>query len=277
MTKRRKLNSWANLWTIACCSLLASPAFSGQVDYPDDSYSSGDTLTAGDLNAKFNKIKTEINDNNLNIESNSNNISTNTTNIDNNTNNISTNTTNIGNNTNNISTNLTSINTNSDAIVELKNPTGAVSVSAHAFRTETTGDSTCQWKTNLGIAYGSLVSGNLNACRVVAGIQIPDGVTMTSLSCNVNDATDAAEMRAYMYQHNNSSAIANEIFATPLTGKPATDGRRNIVANSPGDLNFAIVDNAENAYSLGILFSSTPATIPIPANLSLYSCTVTYE
>jgi len=263
MTKRRMLNSWANLWTIVSCSLLVSPAFSGEVDYPDDSYSSGDTLTAGDLNAKFNKIKTEINDNSLNIESNSNNISTNTTNI--------------GNNTNNISTNLTSINTNSDAIVELKNPTGAVSVSAHAFRTETTGDSTCQWKTNLGTAYGSLVSGNLNACRVVAGIQIPDGVTMTSLSCNVNDATDAAEMRAYMYQHNNSSAIANEIFATPLTGKTATDGRRNIVANSPSDLNYAIVDNAENAYSLGILFSSTTATIPIPSNLSLYSCTVTYE
>ena len=31
----------------------------GDITYPDDFYSTGDTLTADDLNAQFNEIKTE--------------------------------------------------------------------------------------------------------------------------------------------------------------------------------------------------------------------------
>ncbi len=45
------------------CMLFVIPVYSGQVTYPDDSYSSGDPLTALDLNAKFNEIKSTVNGN----------------------------------------------------------------------------------------------------------------------------------------------------------------------------------------------------------------------
>jgi hypothetical protein len=40
-----------------------TPVLSGQVTYSDDSYGTGDVLTSSDLNAKFNEIKSAINDN----------------------------------------------------------------------------------------------------------------------------------------------------------------------------------------------------------------------
>ena len=43
--------------------LFVTPAYSGQVGYPDDSYTAGDPLTAADLNLKFNEIKADVNDN----------------------------------------------------------------------------------------------------------------------------------------------------------------------------------------------------------------------
>jgi hypothetical protein len=51
-------------------NLLASPTRAADVTYPTDAYTSGDTLTAADLNAKFNEIKAGINDNNTKVGSN---------------------------------------------------------------------------------------------------------------------------------------------------------------------------------------------------------------
>lgn len=52
-------------------ALLYSTALTvhaGEVTYPDNSYNSGDSLSADSLNAKFNEIKSSINDNDINIE-----------------------------------------------------------------------------------------------------------------------------------------------------------------------------------------------------------------
>ena len=48
---------------MAFCALLSAPVFSGELTYPDNSFVDGDTLSAADLNAKFNDIKSEVNDN----------------------------------------------------------------------------------------------------------------------------------------------------------------------------------------------------------------------
>ena len=49
---------------IAGSVISANMAFAGEITYPVDSYDTGDTLTADDLNAKFNQIKSAVNDNN---------------------------------------------------------------------------------------------------------------------------------------------------------------------------------------------------------------------
>ena len=69
------------LTVITFCSLLAAPAWSAEVTYADDAYSTGDTLTADDLNAKFNEIKAGINDNHSSIKINNAGIEANRTSI----------------------------------------------------------------------------------------------------------------------------------------------------------------------------------------------------
>lgn len=49
---------------IAGSVVTANMAFAGEITYPADSYNTGDTLTADDLNAKFNEIKSAVNNNN---------------------------------------------------------------------------------------------------------------------------------------------------------------------------------------------------------------------
>ena len=44
--------------------MVAPSALAGEVTYPDDAFSSGQTLKADDLNSKFNELKEDINDNN---------------------------------------------------------------------------------------------------------------------------------------------------------------------------------------------------------------------
>lgn len=64
------------------CSLLAAPVWAAEITYGTDSYNVGDTLTAGDLNAKFNELKESVNDNNYNIGIDGTNIDLNTSDID---------------------------------------------------------------------------------------------------------------------------------------------------------------------------------------------------
>lgn len=49
--------------SLAFCALFSVPVFSGELTYPDNSFVDGDTLSAAELNAKFNEIKSEVNDN----------------------------------------------------------------------------------------------------------------------------------------------------------------------------------------------------------------------
>jgi len=122
MNKKLGFDLQKKLLAIVACSFCMSPAISGEITYSDDSYASGDTLTAGDLNAKFNAIKESVNGNDANITTSSSNIETNTVNITANTTDIEGNTTTIYANTNNISSITNSINTLQNRVSALENP-----------------------------------------------------------------------------------------------------------------------------------------------------------
>lgn len=96
---------------IIISSLLAAPAWSAEVTYADDTYTTGDTLTAEDLNTQFNDIKTGINGNHNSIQINS-------TVIENNRISISTNGTAIVTNGGRITDNSTDNETNRTSIVK---------------------------------------------------------------------------------------------------------------------------------------------------------------
>jgi len=48
-------------------AFTVTPAYSGEITYQNDSYASGDTLTAAALNSNFNEAKAQVNDNNSRI------------------------------------------------------------------------------------------------------------------------------------------------------------------------------------------------------------------
>ncbi len=68
------------------CAAVITTVSAGEITYPDNSYSSGDTLTASDLNDKFNEIKTDVNDNNSRSLDNQNGIAANEADIQDNMN-----------------------------------------------------------------------------------------------------------------------------------------------------------------------------------------------
>lgn len=69
------------LTVMIICSLLAASAWSAEVTYADNAYTKGDTLTADDLNTRFNDIKAGINGNHNSTKINNTAIETNRTSI----------------------------------------------------------------------------------------------------------------------------------------------------------------------------------------------------
>ena len=66
---KRKMNAGIHSAIIFCAFLLlTNQSLAADVTYSDDSYTTGDTLTASDLNAKFNELKGSVNDNDARID-----------------------------------------------------------------------------------------------------------------------------------------------------------------------------------------------------------------
>jgi hypothetical protein len=59
----RAFTGASRVLTVGTTLLFALPVMAGDISYPDNSYSTGNILTADDLNAKFNEIKADVNDN----------------------------------------------------------------------------------------------------------------------------------------------------------------------------------------------------------------------
>ena len=82
MNKQSQKNFIGKILIAVCGTMIfGMSANAGELTYPDDSYASGDTLTASDLNAKFNGIKASVNDNNGKIDANTTAISDNASKI----------------------------------------------------------------------------------------------------------------------------------------------------------------------------------------------------
>ncbi len=63
MKKQKKWKTLGQTLIAAASVLTVNSAISGSIGYSDDSFTSGDTLTADNLNSKFNEIKSNVNDN----------------------------------------------------------------------------------------------------------------------------------------------------------------------------------------------------------------------
>lgn len=196
------------------CALFTLPAYSSSIGYGDDPYTSGDTLTADGLNAKFNEIKAAVNDNN--------------TNIGNTAVTLAGTAVNIGDNANNI------------AAIRAKVDHGAVSIHGAQFNFEAS--PTGEIRSALGISQASGVNK-----KVFASVSLPHGVTVSAMTCAVS-ATGTSPFLASFYRMPISavSSTAGFIFQTGIT--TVSTFTQQFISDTVADPAYAEIDNINHAY-----------------------------
>jgi len=153
---------------------------------------------------------------------------------------------------------------------------GSVSVAAHAFRDEGNPDVSgdfCVWQSSVTSGYGYYRSGSRTDCDPAAGVQLPDGATVTSLSCTVYDNYANYDVTLLLQRVDLSTGTRQVIFATPDSSDNASiQVLEDTMVETAG---YEVIDNAAYAYSVvGIWGSRTDAS---SVNVGLYGCSIAYE
>ena len=158
------------------------------------------------------------------------------------------------------------------AIAEPDKAKGAVSVPGAAF-SDDTGDPDCR----VGRAAYAYFLADPDAtdrdCDLVAGIQLPDGADLTSMSCALFDASTAGGMEAYLLRVELATGEPEYVFVTAGT---VDSGIVQLVADGGAEEGTARVDNGKFAYYLAAAFSGTDFT-GIGNDMRVYGCTVSYK
>jgi len=160
------------------------------------------------------------------------------------------------------------INANDASIIALQ--TGSVSVSPHSFQSEES-DGTCNWRTLFSTSNGYYVTGSAINCDPVAGIQLPDGVALNSLTCTFNDSAAPFRASARLYRNSLDASGTSIVFDTADTTNTGVE----MLIDSTATADTEIVDNSTYTYHLTLLYGAGTDT----ANTSMrfYGCSVSYQ
>jgi|GEM_PF-1167523 len=159
--------------------------------------------------------------------------------------------------------------------------TGAVSVSHMSFKPEVTGASQLTqcvyFRGNLS-SYGYFIAvagATAASCDVNAGVSIPDGVTLTGLSCLVYDneaVVTNGYITAQLRRHDLATGASTSVYSTPIT----TDSTSvQVISDSTTSIGYNIVDNSKYAYSIEINFGPSDFST-VGRNLRVYGCKLSY-
>jgi hypothetical protein len=148
------------------------------------------------------------------------------------------------------------------------NQPGNVTVSGLAFTDELGGSFLCYDNKSSG-AYFSF-RGTGTECDADAPIQLPDGATLTTMSCTIYDNNPTEAVTVALRRVNMNNGGSADVFLTPPSATTASIDPYVDLAPFPGT---SIVDNVTYAYSLRADFGLGLPT----ATLRLYGCRVEYE
>lgn len=261
-TIKPKITSILKLIFILYC-IGGAVVQAGQVTYPDDGFVAGNKLYANDLNTKFNQLKSAVNDNNA-------------------------------------KTTLNSLICVSGQIAkwngsawtcqnDLTSAAGFISVAPHAFTSENTTAtqiSDCVLVKNEGAAYSFFLATGTNtssACDANAGVQLPHGATLTSMSCKVFDnagqPTPGLHMTAALRRINISaaaSALVNIIFTTSSSIDSASE---QIIIDTSPTIGYQVVDNSTYAYYVTMSYGTNDFSTATGYGMSqrFYGCSIAYN
>ena len=145
---------------------------------------------------------------------------------------------------------------------------GAVSVHGNSFRNISLDDAGCTIQHNT-IAY-SYFTGTAGSCDAIAPIQLPDGVTLTSLTCSVSDTdstTDHLITDVTLRRNRLGTAGVETVFVTPSSND---SGLQNI---SDTTTTSGVVDNSTYAYILWLDYGNPAAS----SLVRIYGCSIAYN
>lgn len=167
--------------------------------------------------------------------------------------------------------------------VTVKLASGAVSVSSTALSPSipvtqivvggVTFTATCL-ASKLGIFYFYEAFSTNSNCNSVAPVQLPDGATLTGLSCGLYDNdTTGGWSRVDLFRVSHSLATQGLIFRTPATAdytniQTVTD----ITLENPA---YAVVDNANHSYYMQ-WYTASHDTTAVGSNARFYNCVINF-
>ncbi|MDH5786186.1 MAG: hypothetical protein OEZ16_11350 [Chromatiales bacterium] len=155
--------------------------------------------------------------------------------------------------------------------VTLRAANGTVSINHRAVHSAYIGTTfTCQPYQTLGYSYFA-DTGTSNICDYIAGVNLPDGSTPTSMWCRVydNDGT-ASSVTAQLKRMFYTTGVEETLFTTPGVGDGTTVQVASDVTNAfPGAVN-----NSQYSYSLVVDFGGNTAAVN--TNKRFYNCYINY-
>ena len=170
--------------------------------------------------------------------------------------------------------------------LEAKLPDGAVSFSAFAFSEWTSSNSSssaCQELRILNYVYFDLYWAKSTSCSLTAPVHLPQGATVTGLSCLVDDELYGSTADSNFYpvtlrQLNLTTATTNGILSTSTSSSDV--GLQTLMATPfDPDAPELVVDNTQYAYTLMVTANYADDVAPaVDGNtLQLHGCKVEYS
>jgi hypothetical protein len=168
----------------------------------------------------------------------------------------------------------TAVDDNHNRITELESQikeTGAVSIPVQSF--DETAGGVCDFRRTQGYGYFDTPEGT--TCLIGAGLNLPDGATITGGGCILYDNIPPGNIQLSLIR-TDISIVPNMITvfsSTPTSDEPILAQAVNITLNSaPAN---AVVNNLLYAYSITAIFDTAGLEDSFD-NLRLHNCTVTY-
>lgn len=153
--------------------------------------------------------------------------------------------------------------------ITLRLRSGAISVTAAAFKPSNPG---CDMLRGPSLAYYSTTS-TYTYCDAYADIQLPDGATITSLSCRLYDNDALANHNVTLYRVTSSSGNASAMFETSYTSSATTYIQTE--TDNTAELD-PLIYNAAYSYLLS-WNTQLHNTTSVGQDVRIFNCTITYS
>ncbi|MDH5786214.1 MAG: hypothetical protein OEZ16_11490 [Chromatiales bacterium] len=244
-------------------------------------FSAGTTAVAADVNGNFNTVSTAVNDNNTRLTAAEATLTTVEGKATLNEYNIGQLNTKAANNAADIATNSSDITANSTLIADHGNNITSLQSSVTTMlngnativgSSMLTGDEELCHLYRSGPAYFK-TSSTSSVCTMTGGIQLPQGVTLGNLSCNIYDNVAGASPIIRLYRVPHDGSATETLFETPAPTSDQLAAVQNVTDTTnafPGT-----VDNTQYSYVVSLL-SGGVNTATAGLNLRFQSCTVSY-